>query len=417
MNDRDKHDVLDRNLIEMFSKKGDPPGLGFQQRLTDVVGREVQRQHRVRLQRRWLARMAVAAVVLIATLLAVQRGLLDDEPIATITDVRGLVVVRNGHRPEVVEGRRSVHAQQWVHTRSGTTAQVLLTDQSQLTPRPRTVMQLDRQRYGHIVRLEKGSVTIAAHKQPAGRYLTVETPGTAIKVLGTTLDVRVIEKPAGLKQTHVQLYSGTVEVASGGVSVLLLPGMVSVAEAGRSPVAQSSVLEVNELRRLLQETQRRAEQAGAQANMPMIIDCVSSTAWAIVPLSRFDRTEQDMYSLRLKYPAFGVKAYTGDGAEADARGQGRVLHVDLSQRPQAAGEATHIILRMPQATGLFHIDNGVYEFAIPAASEPSVTLVQLLLPKSAQVQALCGEIVETSERLGRSVVTVQADCQTFQVYE
>ena len=411
----DQQDALEHNVAEMLSRGGDPGTPDFERRLIQAVGRQVQRQRRMRMQRRWLVRVSVAAAILMVAALIVQQGRVDsDEPIGLITDIRGLVIVRNGESSQFVAGQRSVHARQWVQTQSGTTAQVVLTDQSRLTPHPRTAMQLDLQKHGHTVRLEKGSVAIEAHKQPPGRYLMVQTPGTSIKILGTRLDVRVVEKPTGVKQTRVRLHSGSVELASGGISTRLLPGMVGIAEEGTAPLAESSVLEVNELRRLLQDTRRRAEQTNAQANMPMIIDYVNSTVWTIVPLSQFDSGPANSYSLRLKYPAFRVKAYGLDGAAADTRAEGRVLHVDLSQRSQTAG----VILRIPNATGLFRVHDGnIHEFAVPADSSHCVTLLQLCLPKSATVHAIEGEIVGTFERLDRLIVTLAADSQTLRIYE
>jgi len=419
MKNDDKHDALEHNLAEMLSSGGDQVTPGFERRLIQAVGRQVQRQRQARTQRRWFVRASVAAAILIAAVLIVQQGLVDsDEPIGLITDIRGLVIVRNGESSELVEGQRSVHARQWVQTQSGTTAHVVLTDQSRLTPHPRTAMQLDLHKHGPTVRLERGSVAIEAHKQPPGRYLLVETPGTSIKILGTKLDVRVVEKPTGVKQTRVRLHSGSVELASGGISTLLLPGMIGVAEEGKAPSGESSVLEVNELRRLLQDTRRRAEQTNAQANMPMIIDYVNSTVWTIVPLSQFNAGPANSHSLRLKYPAFGVKAYTLEGAEADTRAEGRVLHVGLSRRSQTAG----VILRIPNAAGLFRgPDDETREFTMPAASVRSVTRLQLCLPKSATVQVIQGriidQIVETSERLDRLIVTLEADSQALHIYE
>ena len=415
MKNDDKQDALEHNLAEMLSRGGDQVTSGFERRLIQVVGRQVQRQRQARIQRRWFVRASVAAAILIAAVLIIPQGLVDsDAPIGLITDIRGLVIVSNGESSEFVEGQRSVHARQWVQTQSGTTAHVVLADQSRLTPHPRTAMQLDLKKHGHTVRLEKGSVAIEAHKQPPGRYLMVQTPGTSIKILGTRLDVRVVEKPTGVKQTRVRLHSGSVELASGGISTLLLPGMVGIAEEGRAPSGESSVLEVNELRRLLQDTRRRAEQTNAQANMPMIIDYVNSTVWTIVPLGQFNANSGDVYSLRLKYPAFRVKAYTLEGAAADTRAEGRVLRVDLSQRSQTAG----VILRIPNAAGLFRVGAGsIHELAVPADASPSVTLLQLCLPKSAMVHAIEDEIIETSERLDRQIVTLAADSQTLHLYE
>ena len=422
MNDNDKQNALDRNLAEMFSMDRAEGTADFEQRLARAVGRQVRQQRQTRMHRRWFIRVTAAAAVLAMAILIGRHGLIDsDGPIGTLTDIRGLVLVSNGADVQLAEGQRSLHSEQWVQTRSGTTAQVVLTDESRVTPSPRTIMQLDRQKQGHIVRLTKGAVAIAAQKQPEKQYLMVEAPGTAIKILGTTLDVRVVEKPTGLKQTRVHLHSGSIEVASGGVSTLLLPGMVSTTEEGKPPEIESSILEVNEIRRLLQETRRRAEATNAQANMPMIVDYVSSTAWTIVPLSQFDAGPGDIYSLRLKYPAFGVKAYTLPGAAVKTRAEGRVLHVDLSQRPAEAGKVTGLILRVPRAAGLFRMNGPAYELIAPAAASNAVTLLQVCLPKSATVQAVQGRIidrvVETSERLDRQIVTLEADSQTLRIYE
>ncbi len=418
MKNGDKQDVLDKNLTQMFSMSHDAVSPDFEERLVLAVGQEVQRQRRTRSQRHWFIGLSAAAAILIVTVLVFQSGSpIDDGPIGTIAKVQGLVLLTNGHAPEIVKGPRDIHARQWLQTRSGTTAQLVLTDRSQLTSQPRTVMQLDRQRQGHIVRIEEGAVAIAAHKQPPKQYMTVETPGTAIKVLGTELDVRVIENPTGVRQTRVHLHSGVIDVVSGGVSTRLLPGMVGLTEEGKSPVVQSSVLEVNELRRMWKETQQRAEQNDAQANMPMIIDYVGSTVWAMVPLSRFKSESEYVFSLQLKYPAFGVKAYTQEGALAKTSAVGRTVHVDLSQRPQGAETVTHVVLRVPRATGLFHFDNGDVELEIAGGTSHQMTWLQLCLPKSATVEAVSGRIIETTERLDRLVITLEADSHSLRVYE
>ena len=418
MRNDDRQDTFDRNLAEMFSKNHKSAGSDFQERLIEVVGREVRWQRRMRRQGRWFVRVAAAAVILIVAILTFQGGSpVDEGPIGTIADIQGLVLLTNGHGPEIVEGRREIHARQWVQTRSGTTARVVLTDQSQLTPQPRTIMQLDRLKHGHVVRIEEGAVAIQAHKQAPKKYLEVEAPGTSIKVLGTKLDVGVAERPSGARQTRIHLHSGSIEVTSGGVSRRLLPGMVAVAEEGREPVAQSSALEVNELRRLWNETQQRAQATDAQANMPMIIDYVNSTVWAMVPLNQFEAEPEGGFSLGLKYSAFGVKAYTQEGAQAKTTTAGRVLHIDLSQRPSGAETVTHVILRIPRATGLFHLADGAYELDVPGGDSRQVTLLQLCLPKSAKVEALSGQVIETSQRLNRSIVTLEADSHALQVYE
>ena len=92
--------------------------------------------------------------------------------------------------------------------------------------------------------------------------------------------------------------------------------------------------------------------------------------------------------------------------------------MNLSKRPQDASDATHIVLKIPHATGLFRVEDGkTYEFAAPAAAAPSVTLLQLALPRSAVVDTVQGKVIERFERLGRLVITVAADAQTLAVYE
>jgi hypothetical protein len=419
MKNDDKSNAFDRNLAKIFSSGRGQASPDFERRLLDAVGQQVRQQRRWRLQKRWFVGVSAAAAVLILAILIVPHNPLDsDDPIGLVTDIRGLVVLRNGERSEAIAGQRDIHARQWVQTQSGTTAQVVLTDQSTLTPQPRTAMQLDRQRHGHIVRLEKGAVAIEAHKQPPGQYLTVQTPGSAIKILGTRLDVRVVEKPTGIKQTRVYLHSGSVELTSAGASALLLPGMVGVAEEGQAPWGESDLLEVNELRRLLRDTRQRAAQTDAKANMPMILDYVGSTAWIVVPLNRFNAESGNIYSLQLKYPAYGVKAYTLEGATIETRAEGRLIHADFSSWADHAGKVGNIVLRIPNATGLVRVNSDRSgEFILPAATSPSVTLLQLCLPKWAKVRALTGEIVEVSERLGRQVVTLRAESEALQLYE
>jgi len=411
----DNQDMLEKNLAAMFEKSSNQISPEFEHRLLASVGQEVRRQRRLRMHKRWFVRVSAAAAVLILAILLVPHG---DEPIGTITDIRGLVILRNGKRLEAVEGQRLVHPRQWIQTQSGTTADVVLSDQSRLTPHPRTAIQLDRERHGHTVRLEKGTVAIEAQKQPPGQYLKVETPGAAIKVLGTSLEVRVVEKPTGVKQTHVHLRSGSVELASGGLSTRLLPGMVGIAEEGRAPQSISSIREVNELRRLLQDTRTRAARTKAQANMPAIVDYVNSTVWTVVPLSDFTDDGANTYSLRLAYPAFGVRACTLEGATLETRAAGRVLYLEMSPELQTAGSVDSVVLRIPNATGLVHMNSDqAGEFALPAAASPSVTLLQLCLPRFAKVDAVAGEIIDTTERLDRLVVTLAADAQALQLYE
>jgi len=122
--------------------------------------------------------------------------------------------------------------------------------------------------------------------------------------------------------------------------------------------------------------------------------------------------------LRLKYPAYGVKVYTLDGARAETRAEGRTLHVLLPPQLPTRNETGSAILRIPNANGLVSVNSDhTCEFALPAAASPCVTLLQLCLPKAATVRAVAGEIIETSERLDRQVITLAADSQTLRLYE
>ena len=106
-----------------------------------------------------------------------------------------------------------------------------------------------------------------AAKQAPSNSLTIETPGAKITVLGTRLDVHVVERLDGRKQTRVSVLSGEVELESAGRKIVLLPNMEGVADQGGPPLARSLTAEVNEMIRLVDETQvpgtpwRRAKRA------------------------------------------------------------------------------------------------------------------------------------------------------------
>ena len=141
-----------------------------------------------------------------------------------------------------------------VRTRAGSKAQILLPDQSKLIPEPRTSLHIARTWHGPRITLEQGTLSLEAAKQPTGKAITIESSRAHIKVLGTKLDVRRVEKPSGKQQTRVRVLSGQVELESGGQKVQLLPGTEGVADENQPPTRVSLVFEVNELIELFNQT-------------------------------------------------------------------------------------------------------------------------------------------------------------------
>jgi len=335
--------------------------------------------------------------------------------IGQVRNLYGIVALKNGGLSENVVKTADIHPGQWIETLSGSKAEVLMQDQSRLHPEPRTVFQINDKKYGQEILLQCGAIAVEAAKQPPGKSLTIRTDGSHIKVLGTRLDVRLVKKPDGTRQTRVSVASGSVELVSSGEKVLLLPNTEGIADEGKKPLRRSSNLEVNEMIRLFHKNNVLAAQSNIKAGLPVIVDFTggsAATIWTLIPWEKFEETETGRYFLKLKIPAFDIKAFTLDGMTLEVGGKGNVLHIDLSDTLAKSARLTHVILSIPDIKGLFQAkEKDVFQFDRPATTSHVITLFQFRLPEGAYIHQVSPEIIEKEKNLNRLVVTIAANSQ------
>jgi len=288
-----------------------------------------------------------------------------------------------------------------------------LEDRSRLHLRPRSRIQLKAETHGPSVVLQEGRISVEAAKQPTGSHLTIETAGSQIKVLGTKLDVDLIVRPDGSKRTRVSVASGTVELASGGKTLRLGPNMEGIADEGQPPIARSLTAEVNEMVRLIDETEAMAAKGKVPPGPPAIIDFnddASATVWTLVSIENPTDAELNQYELKCALGDPQIRAFTLEGASLRlCIKDGRRL-IDLSCAPVPPGGRAELIARVSGVTGLFEAGRqGVFEFKRKRASSPSLSLFQFRLPHSAFVERAEPRPIETRATLSRLVVTIAGD--------
>ncbi|MHC4574756.1 MAG: FecR domain-containing protein [Planctomycetota bacterium] len=335
--------------------------------------------------------------------------------IGQVSNLYGIVTLKNGGLPEKVVETADVLAGQWVEVLSGSKAGILLKDRSRLSPEPRTVFQINDKRDGLDILLQRGAMAIEAARQPPGESLTIRTDGSQIRVLGTKFDVRLVRKPDGSSRTRVSVTSGSVELESSGKKIVLLPNTEGIADEGRAPVRRSANLEVNEMIRLFNKNNELAAQSNVEAGLPVIIDFMggsSATIWAIVPREKLQATGTGPYSLKLKFPALEVEAFTLDGVALDVHGKGNVLQIDPADALTRSPESGYLILKIPNIKGLFQAeDKFAFQFDSTSSDASIVTLFQFRLPESAYIEEISPRPLETERKLNRLVVTVAANSQ------
>jgi hypothetical protein len=335
--------------------------------------------------------------------------------VGQVSNVYGIVMLKNHGSPENVLATADILPGQWVEVLSGSRAEVLLKDQSRLLPEPRTVFQINVKRAGFDILLQRGAIAIEAAKQPPGKSLTVKTDGSRIRVLGTKLDVRLVRKPDGTRRTRVSVTSGSVELESSGKTILLLPDTEGIADEGQAPVRRSANLEVNEMIRLFDKNNELAAQSNVEAGLPVIIDFMggsSATIWTVVPQEKIQATGTGRYSLKLRSPALEVEAFTLDGVALDVDGRGNVLQIGPADVLTSSPGPGYIILKMPNITGLFQAgDKDAFQFDSTPSDASIVTLFQFRLPESTYIEEIFPRPLETERKLNRLVVTVAANSQ------
>lgn len=418
---------FDENLKQMFESAMEQPRLAFQEQLLSDVLKEVARERELERTEPWwhalVQRFTWKNVGFTAATAALLIGLgvwLGKGPaprsVGRVTCLYGAVAVEKNGTAEAVTEALELKSGQRVLTEVGSKAQVLLPDQSQLVPEPRTLLQIADTRQGPRILLEQGTINVVAAKQPPGKAITIQSGQAKVKVLGTRLDVRLVERPSGTRQTRVRVLSGHVEMESGGKKIPLLAGMEGVADEERPPVGASVVFEVNELIRLYEKTSALAAQTGRHYGLPAIIDFTTDTIWAVMPANAVKVDSRGIATLNLKYPAFGARAYTLDGGIIPSQGSGDLLRLDVSDLPRPyVPEA--FILKVPGVRGLLQPTQvGVYSCRFPASESAEPKLLQLYLPAPAEVEHLSPAATGTAVESERQIITVVAEVRLPELY-
>ena len=425
--------TFEQNLQRLLTSGVSRTAADTQQRLLDSVLAEVtvQRQVRHRVLRFpvvW-AGLVAAAILLLAIGLwqfrdrtqpgspdeaVVHVGPAGPARIGQVGEFYGLVSLRNGEPNHQATPAQPIHPGQWIETRWGSQTEIVLNDQSKFLVQPCSLVQID-QKEARRVQLENGSFSAEVSPQPAGQPLMIQTPAAQIQVLGTKLDVHVVTRPNGRKQTRVTVTSGRVRMGSVGHDVLLLPNMEGIAEEGRSPVTRCLTGEVNEMARLISRSQSLAEQAGLAAASPAIIDFnddTSATVWAVVAVQNNGSEPLRQYVLPLRRPAENVQVFTLQGGALPVKPVGQGWQVDLSLCPVAPGEKVQLIIRVPDVQGLFRsAGSGNFTFDRPTGGTKALSLVQVRLPAAANITEVIPKPLETRETLSRLIVTIPAESQ------
>jgi hypothetical protein len=418
-----RQDISEENLSKMLNSAMKKVDSAFDENLTKAVLSEVNKQHSALRYRLFFKRVsfaaAAAAVILIAAIWLTNQG--PAEGVGRVRNLYGIVTVSNGNAPEKVVETADIRPEQWIETLSGSKAEILLNDKSKLLPAPRTVFQINRGKDGQQILLQRGFVAIEAAKQPSGKSLTIKTDGCQVRVLGTNLDVRLVQRPDGSKRTHVSVASGSVELESSGEKVLLSANTEGIADEGKTPVKRPSNLEVSEIVGLFNKNNELAIQSNVNAGLPAIIDFKGgSTAavWTVIPCEKLEETGTGQYSLKLKYPASGARVFTLEGTELPVSNQGRTLQIDFSSLDVDPSQIDQLVLQLPEIKGVFQSGEGsIVQFDRPAGSYPIVTLFQFRLPELANVEQIHPEPIETARKLNKFVITVAADSLMFEVCE
>lgn len=424
-------DRFDQNLNKMFHSALEEPSPAYQEQLVSAVLAETARERRRHQQAAPSAwafwhqlRLHLSPVNLaigsVAILFVAVGAWWITKPaghaVGQLSCLYGFVAVQHNGSSVPVSEVTDLRSGQRVTTQTGSKAQILLRDKSRLTPEPRTTLQVRQTRVGPKILLEQGTLSLEAAKQPAGKAITIEASQARVKVLGTTLDVRLIETPSGTRQTRVRVSSGQVEMESGGSKVLLPAGTEGVADENQPPVRASLVFEVNELIRLFNEAQTpsAAARRDAAQGLPSIVDLTTGTIWSLVRVSDMQRLGGDTASLRLKYPAFPARAYSLDGAELATRGQGQVLQVHLSSGGTPVPD--YLILKVPGIGGLLRSHARGYELNLATDDTAPTSWVQFHLPGSARIEESPAVLARQLAR-DKLLLTVACPIRLPQLYE
>lgn len=414
-------DIFEENLTRLLQAATGRENTPFQERLARTVGHAVDAQRRAA-RGRWLwwgfpAAIAAAAVVALAWVLSYPQT----QEIDWVEPLYGAVEIVHGASPRPVAASTPVHAGESIRTLSGSKARVLAHDGSKLVLMPRTTLQTAAEKKGTTFKLREGTVTVEAAKQQAGRRFAVETPGARVRALGTVFDVRLVQKPDGIRQTRVGVTSGVVELESGGNKMLLGANTEGLADEGHAPQRRLADSDLEAVLQLLRRTTELAQQLGKRAGSPGIVQFRNADVavlWTVVCEGAWRPAEDGTYTLRLKSPAAQARLFTLEGLEVSVRRQGRDLTIDRSALSPGGPEDARFILQLQEVRGIVQVESGgMVRFTRPAGAGDVVTLLQFRLPNRANLEHIAPAPVETAATSERAVLTVVANIDGLEVWE
>jgi len=423
MSETQPNPVGEENVERMLTAALPEPSPGFEDEVVERVLAEVDgaRGRRGVARFPWKRAIFAACAASAAAIIWVVVMTQDETPEVVRSEagrVRpeyGLVSLRNGASPRMVDRAEDLRPGQWIRTHSGSRASILLPDKSRLTVQPRTLVQVDAKKHGGKVSLREGSIRVTATEQPPGESLTIEAPGSRIEVLGTRLDVHVVRKPDGHKRTCVTVLSGEVALESGGKRVILLPNMEGTADEGKPPVTRSITVEVNEMVRLLEKTDRLAAESNLSPGAPTIIDFngdTTATVWTVVSIENTTTDDLREHVLTHAPPGSEITAFTLKGASLPVSTEEERWRIDLSVAPVPPAQMRQVILRVTNVEGWFEPkDQGNFEFSRPESPSKAICLCQFRLPSSAVIEEASPKPIETRRTPSRLVVTIAATSQ------
>lgn len=424
MNNNKSPTTFESNLANLLRASRIPAESGVEDRLTRAVLDEVRRQQSARQAPWWRARavrwtsaLAAAAALLV---ILVSWHLLG-RPVGSAGEVRslyGMVEFNTKDLPANKEQRARTIMDQWtaipanaqVQTRWGSQAEIRLADKSRLLSRPQTTLAIERGRRGERVILNEGWISVEAARQQPGQSLQVQTPGACISVLGTKFDVHVVQKASGRRQTRVSVASGKVAMESGGQKILLPPNTEGITEEGQPPLRRCQTPEVNELLRLSGLGQRLAREQQAASGAPSLIEFRvdgTATVWLITELKEAPQQQVGAIEIVLKSPAKDVAAYRMDGSPLVATLDVQGSRIRLAAVPASESSGGRLILRLGGLQGLFlPRGKGAFEFSRAGQAAPVLSLYQLRLPESANIEDIQPQPIETARSLSLQTITL-----------
>lgn len=433
MSDPSPRDALDENLRRLLkATAGSRPE--FAGRLSDAVLAEVRATGRKRRRQRWLWGAGAAAAVAAACVAVAALRPLPPEPSplgraplqnanmaadGRVTPRFGLVSAGSQDDSWMLEAAQSIRAGQWIQTHWGSEATILLGEGSEIALRPRTRVEIPGAS-ARVMVVRQGAVRVAAVHQPPGQSIVLKTPGAAITVLGTHLEVRVVKRPDGRSETRVNVASGKVEIESGGSRALVLPNMEATVIEGEPPVVRSTLAELDVLANLWERNQRLAAEQGLAAGQPAIVQFgtgSSATVWQIVHVAPPSGSQATARRLPVADSAINVVAYTLSGASLAVQRRDDGWWVELPDAKEDEA-AQRVVVKLAGVEGLFAKVNGQsFDFDVADDGTGTISLVQLWLPGTARFETATPAPIEIRRTLDRLAITVAARSRLQRLFD